>query len=182
MKTALSQFNNSWYKPGSKIKIATWFIISGIVFKNSLFPFSGIKIILLRLFGAKIGKGVVIKTDVNIKYPWLLKIGNYCWIGEKVWIDNLALVSISDNVCISQGALLICGNHHYKKVGFDLMIKPIILEEGVWLAAGSMVSGGVVCASHSVLSFGSVATKSLEPYSIYSGNPCVKIKTREINL
>jgi putative colanic acid biosynthesis acetyltransferase WcaF len=101
MKTALSQFNNSWYKPGSKIKIATWFIISGIVFKNSLFPFSGIKIILLRLFGAKIGKGVVIKTDVNIKYPWLLKIGNYCWIGEKVWIDNLALVSISDNVCIS---------------------------------------------------------------------------------
>jgi putative colanic acid biosynthesis acetyltransferase WcaF len=62
------------------------------------------------------------------------------------------------------------------------MIKPIILEEGVWLAAGSMVSGGVVCASHSVLSFGSVTTKSLEPYSIYSGNPCVKIKTREINL
>ena len=61
--------------------------------KRSWFPISGFKRFLLRLFGAKIGKGVVIKPCVNIKYPWKLRIGNYVWIGENVWIDNLDTVT-----------------------------------------------------------------------------------------
>ncbi len=130
------------------------------------------------MFGAKIGNNFVIKPWVNIKYPWNLHIGNHVWIGEQAWIDNLAPVLIKNNVCISQGVLLITGNHDYKKIGFDLKISQIILEDGVWLGAGSIVGPGVTCRNNSVLCLGSVATKELSENSIYQGNPAIKIKDR----
>lgn len=179
-KTDLSKFNNSWYKPGNPLKRLVWFLINAIFFKSLLNPFSGLKVFLLRLFGAKVGKGVVIKPNVNIKYPWKLIIGNYVWIGEEVWIDNLDEVVIGNNVCISQGAMLLCGNHNYKKTSFDLMVKPITLEEGVWVGAKAVVTQGVVCKSHSLLTVASVAIKTLDEYSVYQGNPALKIREREI--
>lgn len=133
------------------------------------------------MFGAKIGKGVCIKQRVNIKYPWNLEIGNNVWIGEMVWIDNLADVRLEDNVCLSQGAMLLCGNHDYRKTSFDLIVRPIILEEGVWIGARSVVCPGVTVQSHALLTVNSVATGHLEPYSIYQGNPAVKIRERKIN-
>ena len=180
MKTDLRTYNNSWYNPGNSFKRFLWMYINVIFFKSSFFPFNSLKVFLLRLFGSKIGKGVVIKPSVNIKYPWKLIVGDYVWIGEDVWIDNLDNVIIGNHTCISQGALLLCGNHNYKKSGFDLIIKPITIEDGVWIGAKSVVCGGVTCYSHSVLTVASVATNSLEAYSIYQGNPCQKIKVREI--
>lgn len=179
-KTDLSKFNNSWYNPGNPIKRGLWFFINVLFFLNPANPFSSIKIFWLRLFGAKVGKGVVIKPSVNIKYPWKLKIGNYVWIGEQVWIDNLENIIIGNHVCISQGAMLLCGNHNYKKETFDLIVKEIILEDGVWIGAKSIVCPGVKCNTHSLLTVASVATADLEAYSIYSGNPAKKIKSRQI--
>lgn len=135
---------------------------------------------MLRLFGARVGQGVLIKPSVRIKFPWKLTVGDYAWIGEDVWIDNLVMVSIGNNVCISQGALLLCGNHDYKKVSFDLIAKPIILENGAWIGAKSVVCPGVTCHSHSVLAVGSVTTKDLEAYGIYQGNPAIKVRDRII--
>jgi len=179
-KTDLSLYNNSWYKPEGGVKRSLWYFMNVFILKNTLLPFNFIKVMVLRLFGSKIGKGVFIKPGVNIKYPWLLEIGNNVWIGEKVWIDNLAKVTIGNNVCISQGAMLLCGNHNYKKSTFDLMIGEIHLEEGVWIGAQSVVCPGVTCKSHAILTVGSVATKDLEAYSIYQGNPAIKIKDRTI--
>lgn len=179
-KTDLSKYNNDWYKPGAPILVrAIWFCMNSAFFISS-FPFSSVKVFLLRMFGAKIGKGVVLKPHINIKYPWRLSIGNYSWIGEGVWIDCLEDVVVGENCCISQGALLLCGNHNYKKVSFDLMVGKIVLEDGVWLGARSIVCGGVVCKSHAVLTAASVAADVLEAYSIYRGNPAVKIKDRVI--
>jgi putative colanic acid biosynthesis acetyltransferase WcaF len=181
MPTDLSKYNNSWYQPGNPIKIMLWYFVNVLVLKNPLLPFSELKIFVLKLFGAKIGQEVVIKPCVNIKYPWKLTIGNHTWIGENVWIDNLDDVTIGSNVCLSQGALLLCGNHNYKLSTFDLMIGKIVLEDGVWIGAQSIVCGGVTCHSHAVLSVNSVATKHLEPYFIYRGNPAEKIADRTIN-
>lgn len=176
----LKNYSNSNYKPGSKIKIFIWFFINILFFKSSL-PFPNfLKKNILNIFGAKIGKGVFIKPGVSIKYPWLLEIGNHVWIGENVWIDNLAKIKIEDNVCISQGALLLCGNHDYKKSSFDLIIGKIFLEEGSWVGAKSVVCPGVTLKSHAILAVGSMATKDLEPYSIYQGNPAIKIRERKI--
>ena len=179
-KTDLSKYNNSWYHPGKKVVCVLWYFINVVFFVSHIIPLSGLKVWLLKLFGAKVGHSVVIKPGVNIKYPWKLVIGDYSWIGEDVWIDNLAKVTIGNNVCISQGAMLLCGNHNYKKTTFDLMVNEIILEEGVWIGAKSVVCPGVTCKTHAILSVGSIANIDLEPYTIYQGNPAKKIRNRVI--
>lgn len=180
-KVNLQYFDNSWFKPkASKLKIILWLIVNAIFFRNPLNLWSGSKVVLLKLFGAEIGKNVLIKPAVNIKYPWLLKIGDHTWIGENVWIDNLTKVTIGQNVCISQGALLLTGNHNYKNPTFDLMTGNIILEEGVWIGARSVVCPHVTCYSHSILTVGSVATSDLQAYTIYQGNPAIEIRKRKI--
>ena len=136
---------------------------------------------ILKLFGAKVGKNVLLKPSINIKYPWKLTIGDYSMVGENVWIDNLEEVVIGRNVCISQGAMLLSGNHDYKKISFDLILGKIILEDGVWICAKSIVCANVICKTHSILSVNSTATSNLEPYSIYSGIPAVKIRNRIIS-
>ncbi|MBG6062549.1 putative colanic acid biosynthesis acetyltransferase WcaF [Flavobacterium sp. CG_9.1] len=180
MKIDLSKYNNSWYNPGPKWKQILWYFVSVLLFVNPLNPLSGFKILLLRLFGAKVGTGVHIKPGVTIKYPWLLDIGNHVWIGENVWIDNLAKVTIESNVCISQGAMLLCGNHNYKTTTFDLIIGEIHLQEGSWIGAKSIVCPGVTLHSHAILAVGSVATSNLDSLGIYQGNPAVKIRQRKI--
>ena len=149
-----------------------------LFFKNSLFLSYKLKGFLLRLFGAKVGKNIVIKPGVNIKYPWFLELGDYVWIGESVWIDNLAMVRIGNNVCLSQGSLLLTGNHDYNDPGFRLITNSIQLEDGVWIGARAVVCGGSICRDHAVLSVGSVATGELEAMCIYRGNPAIKIKDR----
>jgi putative colanic acid biosynthesis acetyltransferase WcaF len=180
VETNLRTYSTKGYNPGSSIKRITWYFTSLLFFRTA-FPWpTRIKVLLLRTYGAKIGTGVVIKPSILIKYPWFLSVGDYTWIGEMVWIDNLVSVSIGSNACISQGAMLLTGNHNYKKAGFDLMTEPIVLEDGVWIGAKSVVCPGVRCGSHSVLSVGSVATSNLKTYSVYSGNPAKEAKTREI--
>lgn len=181
MATDLSKYNNSWYQSGGFLKRMVWHYVNCIFFKSGYFPFYCIKVFLLKLFGAKVGKGVLIKPFVNIKYPWMLSIGNDVWIGENVWIDNIANILIQNNVCISQGAYLLTGNHDYKKITFDLLPGEIVLEEGVWIGAQSIVCPGITCKSHSVLSVGAVATRHLEAYFIYSGNPAVKVRERQFD-
>ena len=178
MATDLSKYDNSWYQPGGTLKRTLWLVINAVLFNNGLALFNGLKIRLLKAFGAKVGIGVVIKPSVSIKYPWFLSIGNHVWIGENVWIDNLTDVTIGNNVCLSQGVMLLTGNHNYTQPTFDLMVGKIVLEDGVWLGAQSVVCPGVTCKSHAVLSVGSVTTKNLEAYSIYQGNPAVKVRER----
>ncbi|MDX2248420.1 MAG: WcaF family extracellular polysaccharide biosynthesis acetyltransferase [Bacteroidia bacterium] len=177
----LRTFNNDWYQPGAGILVRTlWYLVNVLFFLNPFNPISSIKILMLRLFGAKIGQRVNIKPSVNIKYPWLLEVGDDVWIGENVWIDNLAKVSLGNNTCLSQGSLLLTGNHNFSLPGFDLMVGEIMLEEGVWIGAKSVVCPGVRCHSHAVLAVGSVATHDLEPYGIYQGNPAQKVRERVI--
>ena len=179
MKTDLSKYNIDWCKPGSKLVRLLWFYVNAIFMQSKLNPFSGFKVLLLRIFGAKIGRGIVIKPGVNVKYPWKLTLGDHVWIGENVWIDNLDDVIIGSNVCLSQGVMLLCGNHNFKKSTFDLMIGKIEIKDGVWIGAKSIVTQNVICESHSVLSVNSVASSNLESYVIYRGNPAKKVGDRK---
>ena len=181
----MKQVNLNTYKTyntfnASIIKKILWYFSNMLIFKT-IIPFpSSIKIKILRIFGCKISDLVVIKPNINIKYPWLLEIGKNVWIGEGVWIDNLAKVTILNNVCISQGSYLLTGSHNYKKTSFDLTLGEIILEDGVWIGAKSIVCPNVICKEHSILSVASVATNNLESYTIYQGNPAIKKRKRNI--
>ena len=181
IKVDKASYDNSWYKPGSYPKRVLWHFAGAIFIKSALIPFSSIKVRVLRLFGAEVGDHVTIKPGVTIKYPWKLKVGSYVGIGENVWIDNLDFIDIGDQVTISQGALLLTGSHDLGKSSFDLLLKPISIEDGVWITAKSIVCQGVTCGSHSVLGIGSIATSNMEPYYVYSGSPAKKKQKRVMN-
>jgi putative colanic acid biosynthesis acetyltransferase WcaF len=176
----LKNYNNGWFEPGSKIKIILWLLISALLFRTSLPIPSLIKVYILKLFGAKIGCDVVIKPNVNIKYPWKLNVGDNSWIGEHVWIDNLDTVNIGDSCCLSQGCYLLTGNHDYTSSSFELMIAEININNEAWVGAKSVVCPGITLQRASILTVGSIATKNLEEFGIYQGNPAVKIKERII--
>lgn len=181
LKTRLHKnFDTGDFKVGAgRLKQFLWYYTDVLFFKSGIIPVSSILVALLRLFGAKIGKDVRIKPGIHIKYPWKLEIGDYSWLAD-CYIENLDSVILAQNCCISQGAMIITGNHNYSSTSFDLMVAPIVLEEGVWVGAAAKVCPGVTLHSHAVLTMGSVATKDLSAYTIYQGNPAVKLKERFI--
>jgi putative colanic acid biosynthesis acetyltransferase WcaF len=164
------------------IKEGLWLVVSLVLFRLCPFSFSALKRTVLRAFGAAIGVNVTIKPRVNITFPWKLTVGDHVWLGEECWLLNLERVTIGSHVCISQRAFLCTGSHDYKRPGFNLITRPITLENGVWIGAGCWVGPGVTAASHAVLAMGSVATQNLGPYGIYRGNPATLVKQRVISL
>ena len=177
----LSKFTvGNFDKGAGKFKQALWYLVNAVFVRPSFIPFMSFKLFLLRLFGAKIGKRICIKPCVLIKSPWNLVVGDDCWIGEKVWIDNLDKVYIGNNVCISQGALLLTGNHDYKVSSMPYRNAPIILEDGTWVGAKAIVCSGVTVHENAILTVGSVSTKDMDANGIYQGNPAKKIRERVI--
>jgi putative colanic acid biosynthesis acetyltransferase WcaF len=176
----LSAFDNSWYRPGGRARRAVWYACNTLFFKSSIPYPSVFKVALLKLFGGVAGRGVTIKPNVNIKFPWFLEIGDNVWLGEGAWIDNLADVKIGSNVCVSQGAYLLTGNHDYKKVGFDLIVSPIVIEDGAWVGAKAIVCPGSTLRTHAVLTAGSVISGDTRPWTIYSGNAAVPVRKRSV--
>lgn len=143
-----------------------------------MIPSSKFRKYVLVLFGAKIGIEPRIRPGVIVKFPWKLKMGDYVWLGENCWIDNLEAVIIGNHCCISQGAMICTGNHDYKSSEFSLNAKPVVLEDGVWIGARSVVCPGVTAAEQSVLSAGSVINTTMEANTVYQGNPAVAKRQR----
>lgn len=177
----LSSFSAEGFNKGASLyKRATWYFVNALFVRASWNPFALPKIWLLRLFGAEIGHGLVFKNNVNIKSPWNLAVGDHCWIGENVWIDNLDKVYIGNNVCISQGALLLTGNHDYTRVSMPFRNAPIKIDDGVWIGANTTVCAGVTAHQNAILTVGSMTSKDLDANGIYQGVPAVKIRERKL--
>jgi putative colanic acid biosynthesis acetyltransferase WcaF len=176
----LAHYSNPQFSRGrSRLVEALWLLIQwGLV--SSRIPGSAHRRWLLRAFGARIGKGVQIKPGVRVKFPWRLGIGDHSWIGEDVWIDNLAPVTIGSDCCISQRAYLCTGSHDWSRPTFDLIVRPICVESAAWIAACSVVGPGVTVGQGAVLGLGSTATRDLEPWMIYAGTPAAPVRRREI--
>ncbi len=169
------------YNPGNLVRTIMWYFVNITIFQSGLPYPTFLKVWLLRFFGASVGSKVMVKPGIAIKYPWHLSIGNNVWLGEKVWIDNLAKIIIGNNVCISQGAYLMTGNHDYKKPSFDLIIAPIIIEDGVWVGARAVICPGAKLGTHSVITAGSVAVANTPQFTICQGNPAVPTRKRVID-
>ena len=177
----LDRYTTGTYTTGAPIwKQLLWYFIGAPVLRSYLIPFSSLKVNILRWFGAEIGQGVRIKTGVRVKFPWRLIIKDFVWIGEDAWLDNLDWITIESHCCISQDVYLCTGNHDWSDRDFGLRTAPIYLESGSWIAARATVAAGVRVGQGAILGLGSVATRSLEPMTIYSGNPAIAIKSRKI--
>jgi len=155
----LSKFNNSTFDRGApKWKECLWWLARSVCFAP-WFPLpSALKVAVLRLFGARVGHGVVIRSRVNITFPWKVEMGDSVWVGDEVLILSLARVTIGSNVCLSQRAFLCTGSHDFRKETFDLITRPITIGDGCWIAAQAFVGPGVVLAEGTMVKAGEVVT------------------------
>ncbi|WP_287328824.1 WcaF family extracellular polysaccharide biosynthesis acetyltransferase [Mesorhizobium sp.] len=180
MAIRLQDFGNAEFARGRSLPIEVLWTLLSALFVSSWLPGSAHRRFLLRLFGANIGDGVVIKPGVRVKFPWRLTVGTDTWIGEEVWIDNLATVFIGDNCCLSQGAYLCTGSHDWNSPTFDLKTRKIQVDNGAWIAAKAVVGPGVTVGEGAVLTICSVATSNLAAWTIYRGNPALVVASREL--
>lgn len=175
----LSTPDNSEYEIGRSYFIwALWHFIGSPIVRSNLLPIPRLKAAVLRLFGAHIGLRAHIKPGLKVKFPWYLAIGDYCWIGEDVWIDNLAPVTIGSHVCVSQGAYLCTGNHDWKTTNLKLFRRPVVLSDGCWIGARSVVGPGVTVGIAAVLAMGGIAMRNIPPYEVWAGNPARYLRKR----
>ncbi len=177
----LAEFANPELDPGRSLLVRALWLGTSLAFFETGFPWpSALKGAILRLFGARIGDGVVIKPRVTIKSPWRLAVGDHSWIGERVWLDSLAEITVGANVCLSQGAMIETGNHDWTDPRFGLRLGPVEIQDGAWVAVRALVLPGARLAAHSVLTAGSVLAGETEPYGIYTGVPAVRVKERRL--
>ena len=157
-------------------KEALWILVKWAFFLSA-FPWpSALRVALLRMFGASIGAGVVIRANVNVSYPWRLTLGDDVWLGEETVILSLAPVVIESSVCVSQRAFLCTGSHDFRSEKFTLVTKPITVRGGSWIAAQAFISPGVEIGGGSMVCAGSVVMGNVPPRSIVRGNPAQVVK------
>ena len=149
-----------------KFRLAAWIVIQKLLFSNFLSP-NLVRIFVARVFGAKIGKRVVIRAGVRIQFPWRLEIGSQSWIGEGVWFINHEFISVGSNVCISQSVLICSSSHSYKSSTFEYNHKRVIIQDGAWICVRSVVLPGSEIGSISVVSAGEIFSGILPSDFIY---------------
>lgn len=160
------------------LQLIAWRCIGQPIFSLIPLPFFALRVIVLRIFGAKIGNSNRIYPSVKIWLPKMLIVGSFNGIGEGVYLYNKASIVIGDGCVISRGAFLCTASHDFNSETFDLYSRSILLEDNVWVAASSIVLPGIKLCLGSVIGAGSVVTNSTLPWHVYGGNPAQIIKTR----
>lgn len=157
-----------------KLKAGFWWLTQNTIFPFFLFP-SSLRVVTLRLFGAKIGKSVLIRNGVRIHFPWNLKIGNDCWIGEQVWIINHEMINIGSNVCISQRAIICSSGHDLRSENLAYKHEPIKIQDGAWICLQSTILAGSSIGRNSVVSAGETFKGNLPDDSIFTNKETKQI-------
>ena len=157
-----------------------WGIIQSSLFKYSPKTFFNFRNLLLKIFGAKIGKNTHIYNGVKIWSPMNLIVGNNVGIGNEVYLYSMDQIIIDDGVDVSYGSSLFTGSHDYNNENFQLISKPIILKKNVWICAECFIHPGVQVNEGCVVGARSVVTKSInDEYAVFAGNPAKFIKKRK---
>jgi putative colanic acid biosynthesis acetyltransferase WcaF len=178
----LSRPDNAELVRGAPLWVeALWYFVGSPIVRSHLVVSSALRCMILRMFGAKIGKGVYAKPGLRVKFPWYLEVGDYSWLGEDLWIDNLAPVKLEAHCCLSQGAYLCTGNHDWSSTNMRLFRLPITCKRGCWVGAKSVVCPGVVVGAGAIIAAGSVATKNVPEMEIHAGNPARFVRLRKLD-
>jgi putative colanic acid biosynthesis acetyltransferase WcaF len=167
------------FRGRSKITVQLWWIVYALLFKPSPQVLYSWRRFLLRCFGAKIGKAVIIRPSAQVTYPWKVKIGDYSWIGDDVVLYSLGEIEIGNNTVISQRSYICTGSHSYKKIDFPIYNQKIIIEDQCWLATDVYVAPGVTIAQRTVVGARSSVFKDLPAGKICMGSPAKVLKDRE---
>ena len=162
----------SWY-------VQIWWLVHAILFRPSPQVLYGWRRWLLRRFGARIGRGAVIRPSVRITYPWKLTVGDYAWIGDDVDLYTLGEITIGAHAVVSQRCYLCTGSHDYTRETFDIFAKPVVVGAQSWLATDVFVAPGVEIGDGTVVGARSSVFKSLPAGVVARGTPAVVVGPRE---
>ena len=166
-------YDQSWYDPGrAKIIILLWWLVQAIAFPLTLHAHHAPRRFLLRLFGARIGKGVVIRPTARFHYPWKVAIGDHSWIGSDVVLYSLDTIAIGCHCVISQKSYLCTGSHDAADPAFGLKTAPIAIENGAWVATDCFVGPGVRIGANAVVGARSSVFADLPADHLCWGTPC----------
>ena len=175
--------NNPYTSPSftfsNRIRRQVWNWVWMFFFRPSPRSLHAWRSFLLKLFGAKLGKGVHIYPGAKIWAPWNIDIGDYSGIADGVTLYSMDTIKIGKYSVISQGSHLCAGSHDYNSPNFQLYAKPITLGNNVWICAEAFISLGVNIPDGVVVGARSLVTKSiLEPWTVCAGNPAKRIGQR----
>lgn len=158
----LAEFKGEGYDRGRNvIWQISWHLVSNLIFQPFWTPIK-LRLALLKFFGAKVGKGVIIRQGVKIHWPWKLELGNYVWVGQGVWLLNLEPITIGNSVCLSQDSFLCTGSHDTNSPTFEYANAPIKVEDQVWVCARSVVLPGSKVKKGTVISAGQIYRETKE--------------------
>jgi putative colanic acid biosynthesis acetyltransferase WcaF len=163
-------------KPGWYVQL--WWIVQDCLIRPSPQFMYGWRRFLWRLFGAKIGHGVLIRPSARTTFPWKVSVGDRSWIGDRAELYSLAPITIGCDAVISQDAYLCAGSHDYTKIDFPLVAEPIIVEDEAWVASGAFVAQGVTIGRGAVIGARSVVLSSVPEGMICVGHPARPVKPR----
>lgn len=166
------------FRGRSAVTVQLWWIVQATLFAWSPQFLYGWRAFLLRIFGAKIGKNVLVRPTAKITYPWKLSVGDYSWIGDETVIYNLADITIGAHVALAHRVYLCTGMHDISSPAFDIYALPVVLENEVWLPNDVFVAPGVTIGRGTVIGARSSVFSDMPPGMICRGNPCVPVKPR----
>ena len=162
----------------NRVARIAWGLVYTIFFRLSPIPFHSWRSLLLRLFGAKVGKGVHVYPRVHIWAPWNLQLEDECGIANGTRLYSQAKITIGKRTVISQGVHLCAGTHDYNHRGFPLIAIPINIGDQVWIAAEVFIHPGITIKDGCVVGARSVVNKDLPEWTVCGGHPCIPIKGR----
>ena len=178
----LRNYKSSNYNRGkSKWLVMIWWLLQAIAFPLSLHNFNNFRCWLLRLFGAKIGHGVVIRPTARFTYPWKISIGNYSWIGDNVVLYSIDRIAIGSHTVISQKSYLCTASHDFCDPSFPTTTSPIRIGNGAWIATDCFIAPGVTIGANAVIGARSSVFRDIPQQQVAWGSPCIARYRRQMH-
>ncbi|RED65053.1 putative colanic acid biosynthesis acetyltransferase [Cohnella lupini] len=162
----------------SGLIVLLWWLVQSTAFRWSLQPMYAWRNWLLKLFGAEIGIGVKVRPTATITYPWKVKIGEHSWIGDHAELYSLDSITIGNHCVVSQNGYLCTGSHDASDPQFSLIVNPIRIEDGAWLASDVFVYPGVTVGVMAVVAARSTVLRDVPTNEVHAGTPAKYIKHR----
>jgi putative colanic acid biosynthesis acetyltransferase WcaF len=161
-----------------KIYVFLWFLVQDTIFRFSPLPLYGFRRWLVRLFGGRIGEGVILRPRSRLHYPWRIEIGDYTSIGDDGWLYSIAPIKIGSHTVISQKSFLCTAGHDYDDPYFKTTSAPIVVGNGVWIAADVFVAPGVTIGDNAVIGARSSVFQDMPAGMVCFGHPCKALRPR----
>jgi putative colanic acid biosynthesis acetyltransferase WcaF len=155
-----------------------WWIVQATLFAMSPQFMFGWRRWLLRVFGAKVGRGVLVRPSVWVTYPWKVSIGDHAWVGDDVMLYSLGEIEIGEHTVVSQRSYLCAAGHDYTQVDFPIYASKVRIEAQAWLATDVFVAPGVTIGQGAVVGARSSVFQDMPPMMVCFGSPAKPIKPR----